>query len=84
MRAAANSIARGSPSRRAQISATAGALALVTWKSGLTGLGALDEERHGLILRERREGSEGVGGLAAPAQAQETRARLAHAAPPGL
>ena len=36
MRAAASSMARGSPSRRAQISATAGALALVTWKSGLT------------------------------------------------
>ena len=30
LRAAANSIAKGSPSRRTQISATAGALALVT------------------------------------------------------
>ncbi len=36
MRAAASSIARGKPSRRAQISATAGALALLTWKSGLS------------------------------------------------
>ena len=32
MRAAANSIASGNPSRRTQISAMAGALALVNWK----------------------------------------------------
>ncbi len=36
MRAAASSIASGKPSRRAQISATAGALVFVTWKSGWT------------------------------------------------
>src|SRR6266571_233534 len=36
MRAAASSRARGNPSRRTQISATAGALVFVTWKSGLT------------------------------------------------
>ena len=35
-RAAANSIASGSPSRRAQISTMAWALALVSWKSDLT------------------------------------------------
>ena len=34
--AAASSMARGKPSSRAQMPATAGALALVTWKSGLT------------------------------------------------
>ena len=36
IRAAASSIASGNPSRRTQISAMAGALALVTWNSGLT------------------------------------------------
>ena len=35
MRAAASSMAKGSPSRRAQISATAGAFSLVTEKSDL-------------------------------------------------
>jgi hypothetical protein len=35
MRAAASSIARGRPSSRWHISATAGAFSLVIWKSGL-------------------------------------------------
>ena len=34
VRAAASSMARGSPSSREQISATAGAFSFVTWKSG--------------------------------------------------
>ena len=54
LRVAANSIASGNPSRRAQISAMAGA-----WREspevGLGGPGALEEKRHGLILGERRE-----------------------------
>ena len=55
MRAAANSMARGSPSKRAQISATAGALAFVTWKFWLDRLRPLNEDRDGLVLRHRRQ-----------------------------
>ena len=45
MRAAASSIASGSPSSRRQISATAAAFSSVSAKSGCDRLGALDEQR---------------------------------------
>ena len=51
--AAANSMASGRPSRREQISATAGALALVTAKSGLTACARVDKEAHRLVLAQR-------------------------------
>ena len=53
-RAAASSIASGRPSRRTQISATAGAFAFVTVEVGLDGAGPFDEERDRVVLRERR------------------------------
>ena len=54
IRAAASSIASGSPSRRTQISATAGAFSLVTAKSGLIAVRPLDEQRDRRVLRRAR------------------------------
>ena len=55
MRAAANSMARGSPSRRTQISAMAGAFGIGQLEFRLDRLGARDEEGDCLILRQCRE-----------------------------
>ena len=62
MRAAASSIASGIPWSRAEIPATAGALALVTAKPGRTDDRPRDEQAHGLELGEGRRGR----GRAAP------------------
>ena len=53
VRAAASSMASGSPSRRAQISATPGRSSSVTSKSGRRDPGAIDEQRDGLVLAQR-------------------------------
>ena len=45
-------MASGKPSSRAQISATAAALAVVTTKSGFTAWAALDEEAHRGVLAQ--------------------------------
>ena len=50
--AAASSMASGSPSRRAQISATAGAFSLVTAKSALAALALSMKSLHRLVLGE--------------------------------
>ena len=52
MRAAASSMASGRPSRRWQISATAGAFSVVMAKSGRTSPGSLGEEGDGGVLLE--------------------------------
>ena len=51
---AASSIASGSPSRRAQISATVGGILRGQGKAGVGGLGARGEERDRLVARQRR------------------------------
>ena len=61
IRAAASSIASGRPSRRWQISATAGAFSSVTAKSGADRGGALDEQRDRRVLRERLDRQRLVG-----------------------
>ena len=55
IRAAASSIASGIPWRRPAIPATAGALAFVTAKPGLTARRPRDEQAHRLVLVERLE-----------------------------
>ena len=62
IRAAASSIASGRPSRRTQISATAGAFSFVTSKSGPHRPSALDEQRDCLVLGELRQRRQ-VGGV---------------------
>ena len=73
MRAAASSIASGSPSSRTHISATAGALSLVTSKSALTG-GPLDEQAHRLVLGQPLQGRQTAGHRAGIEEAPRTRA----------
>ena len=84
IRAAASSIASGSPSSRLQISATAGRVLVRDLEVGLDGARAFDEQRDGLVLRKSRGGRRrgGVGKvkrrdaeLLLPGQVQHRAAR---------
>ena len=79
---AANSIASGSPSRRAQISATVAAFSAVRAKVGVGGLGARGEERDRLVARQVRQrlvlggsgsGSGGTGKSCSPVTRRTVR-----------
>ncbi len=83
MRAAASSMASGSPSRRRQISATAGGVLLGEGEVGLGRLRPLDEQPHRLVLRSAARAARAGSDRAGRAAARDTRARRAGAAAPG-